>query len=162
MGRQIHFVHTEENINDILTFIEQEGGYFLWDNCAQKPKNLINDIIAQMGTSSSTYAIVVSSHLGNIANPNSAYTSGAAIEFSNCCKGNPYSRTYEVGRIYITQSNEGVYDEELNALYKKIYTYIRRNYIYSTKAKIYYSKEFAYYYNRQYFYVTRAGWRLTL
>lgn len=156
MGKQTRFVHVEEDIYDFLSFLEGEGGYILWDGRAVKPLSLEREIVERMGSWRCQYQITACSEVGIDEKKCST------IEFTSSSKGNSLSRTYEPGRIYLARTEEGIYDERLLALFAKLHGYIRKSYSYSAKATIYYSGTFKKQYDRQYYYVTQAGWRITL
>ena len=154
MSKQTHFVHIEEDIHSFLSFLEQEGGWIIWGGRVYKPFDLERQMMEKMGTDRRQYQITTRETL--------AAGWGQAIELSNCYRGNPLSRTYEIGRIYLTKTENGTYDEELLALFQKLHSYIRKTYSYSRNAQIYYSDAFKMKYDVKYYFATRAGWRVTL
>lgn len=161
MGRQIEFVHIEDDIIPFLREFEKNGGCIIY-NYDLKPMLAHSEtIISQMSTRFSKYNVIprcTSYSLSDSCN----VLSGTIVEFSNSRKGNSLSRTYEVGRLFIMQMPEGSYEPNAVMLYNKMCEYIKSNYFYSRSAKIYYSPSFKKEYDRHYYYVARLGKKVIL
>lgn len=151
MGSQIYFVHTEADIPSFLSVLEAENGLILFQGSAFSPEYLESEILRQMCTDRGKFDIVLSNK------PYQGVLSGSGIEFLNCSKGNPLSRTYEVGRLYMCKQDSGEYDQNIYALYKKLCMYIKKHYVYSKDSKIYFSQTFLSKYNHHVLHVTRLG-----
>lgn len=158
MGRQIRFVHTEEDISQFLSSIEENHGRILLDGVAVLPTCVEDAVLYQMNSKMCQFEIVDSARddwTGNMFHNH--ILNGVSIEFSNCTKGNSYSRTYEIGRLYISQRSSGGYDAQTLALFEKLRKYIKKHYQYSQKAQIYTSASFLESYALHRVYVTQLG-----
>lgn len=156
MGRQIEFIHIEEDIIPFLAMIEKNGGCIVHDGAVKSPLAYSEKVISQMAAPVSQYSVVPS----NTFSPSSSsfsVLSGTAVEFTNCRKGRPLSRVYEVGRLFVVQTPAGSYDPNIAMLYDKMCEYIKRNYCYSKSAKIYYSPSFKEQYDRRYYHAAKLG-----
>ncbi len=158
MGRQIEFVHIEDDMISFLSAVEKGGGYIVCNGTAKLPLIYSNEIISQMATPVSQHGIVPTNMFSN----GFGVLPGNAVEFTNCIKGNSLSRVYEVGRLYISPAPDGKYDPALLKLFDSIRKYIKQNYIYSKSAKIYYSPLFKEQYDRCYYYAAKIGRRISL
>ena len=160
MGRQIEFVHVEEDILPFLAASEESGGCIVQNNEVTSPTAYSEQIQAQMSTQFSGYFVIPK---GAFPCPRDiSILSGTIVEFTNCRKGNALSRAYEVGRLFLAQTPEGTYDPAAAMLYDKMRAYIKRTYCYSKSAKIYYSPAFKKEYDRSYYYAARLGKRVVL
>lgn len=158
MGRQIEFVHVEEDILPFLAAFEDSGGCIVQNNEVTSPTACSEQIQSQMSTQFAGYFVIPKdTSPGNIS-----VLSGTVVEFTNCKKGNTLSRVYEVGRLFLSQTPEGTYDPAAAMLYDKMRAYIKRTYCYSRSAQIYYSPAFKKEYDRGYYYAARLGKRIEL
>jgi len=158
MGRQIEFVHVENDIIPFLAAIEKCGGHILRDGDIKLPLTCSETVILQMAAPVGQWSIVPA----NISGDSFCVLAGNVVEFTNCKKGNHLSRVYEVGRLYILPTSEGVYDPDIVKLFDGMREYIKHNYCYSKSAKLYYSASFKEQYDRCYYYVAKAGKRIAL
>lgn len=158
MGRQIEFIHIEEDIPPFLAAIEKCGGSIVSDGDVKLPLVYSEVLISQMATSVSQCGIVPS----NMHSDHFSVISGNVVEFTNCSKGNPLSRVYEAGRLFILLTSDGVYDPDLLKLFDAMREYIKANYCYSKSTKIYYSPSFKEKYDRCYYYAAKTGRRISL
>lgn len=156
MGRQIEFIHTEEDIASFLLEIERNGGYFIHNQFACPAPALAEMILSQMATPLCKLYIAPNGYVGNNKVEMDIHH-GTVIEFLNCRKGNSLSRIYEIGRLYVTHSSASAYDSDAILLFNKLREYINANYFYSKKAKIYYSASFKAQYEQKYYYASRLG-----
>ena len=158
MGRQIEFIHIEDDIAPFLAAIEKCGGDLVCDGDVKPPLAFLEIIISQMATSVGQCSIVPS----NMFSGSFSVLSGNVVEFTNCKKGNSLSRVYEAGRLFISPTPDGVYDPHLLKLFEAMREYIKRNYCYSKSSKIYYSPSFKEQYDRCYYYAAKIGRRISL
>lgn len=158
MGRQIEFVHIEEDILPFLTAVEELGGYIVYGDDIQLPLVHADTILSQMATPISQFHIASTTVLNNQV----GVLSGNVVEFTNCNKGNSLSRVYEVGRLFISPTSDSVYDPGVLKLFDSMREYIKHNYFYSKIARMYYSPAFKAHYDRNYYYVAKAGRRISL
>ena len=158
MGRQIEFVHIEDDIIPFLSAIEKNGGYIVSNGAVKPPLTYSDTIISQMATPVGQCGIVRT----NMFSDSFCVSSGNVVEFTNCKKGNSLSRVYEVGRLFISPTPDGVYDPAMLKLFDAMRKYIKLNYCYSRNAKIYYSPLFKEQYERCYYYAAKIGKRISL
>ena len=158
MGRQIEFIHIEDDIAPFLAAIEKCGGDLVCDGDVKPPLAFWEIIISQMATSVGQCSIVPS----NMFSGSFSVLSGNVVEFTNCDKGNSLSRVYEVGRLFISPTSDSVYDPGVLKLFDSMREYIKHNYFYSKIARMYYSPAFKAHYDRNYYYVAKAGRRISL
>ena len=158
MGRQIEFIHIEDDIIPFLAAIEKCGGYIVHDGDVKLPLAYSEKIISQMATPISQYGIVPT----NLFSDSFCVLSGNVVEFTNCTKGNSLSRVYEAGRLFVLPTPDGVYDPNLLKLFDAMREYVKRNCCYSKSAKVYYSYSFKEQYDRCYYYAARIGRRISL
>lgn len=158
MGRQIEFVHTEEDTICFLETIEKFGGRIMLDGAAVLPTSVDALIVEQMASYMCKFSVVCADDecISNRVDKASVF-SGTAIDFLNCRKGTPGSRTYETGRIYISTNCDGEYDSHTLVLYNLLSGYIKKKYNYSKLSKLYVSDGFKAKYDAHYFYAARLG-----
>lgn len=161
MSRQIKFVHTEEDIASFLLEIEKIGGFLIHKQVICSAPNLTEKVLSQMSTPFCKFYIVPNSQKDDGVVTTDAL-SGKVIEFLNCRKGNTLSRTYEVGRLFLAADQNAHYDPDMLLLYKALNAYIKKHYLYSSKAQLYYSPAFKAQYDRKYYYAARLGKLITL
>ena len=161
MGRQIEFVHTEEDIAPFLSEIAKEGGMIIQNKVVCSTSNLTENVLLQMSTP--FCRLFIASNCSDIDGVVRADAlSGTVIEFLNCRKGNSLSRTYEVGRLFLAADQNANSAPDLLLLYKALNAYIKKHYLYSPQAKLYYSPAFKAQYDRKYYYAARMGKLITL
>ena len=158
MGRQIEFIHIEEDIVPFLAAIERCGGYIVHNGDVKLAPAYSGKIITQMATPVSQYGIVST----NMFRDSFCVSSGNVVEFTNSNKGNSLSRVYEAGRLYVLPTVDGIYDPNLLKLFDAMRKYIKQNYCYSKSTKIYYSYSFKEQYDRNYYYASKIGRRISL
>lgn len=158
MGSQISFLHTEEDVISFLEEIEKNDGRIIIDGKIHCPSKVNDNVLLQMSSFACKFKIVCS-YQQNLEECHSDLTvaAGTAIEFLNCCKGNALSRTYEVGRLYITKNEQGIYDSKTYLLYKKLCTYIKKGYLYSNRSHTYFSPTFKHGTEQHYLYASCLG-----
>ena len=165
MGKQIYFVHTEEDIFQFLSFLEKVHGAIILEGAICSPTQVCDRIISEMKTHHHpkyTAMLIPYSSLCE-HNKKASATDGLAIEILNCRKWECESRTYyDKGRIYLLAAKEGAYDREILTLYNKLRSYFRKNYIYHRNAEIYVSETFEKGYQHQKFYLSQLGHHLDL
>ena len=158
MGRQIEFVHIEDDMIPFLATIEECGGCIVSADEAKPPLSYSKLMISQMATPVSQWGIVPT----NMFSDNIGVISGNVVEFTNCVKGNSLSRVYEVGRLYVLPTPNGGYDPNILKIFDAMRKYMKQNYCYSKSEKIYYSHSFKEQYDRCYYYVAKMGKRILL
>lgn len=158
MGRQVEFVHTEEDTIRFLEVIEKSGGRIVLNGSAVMPTSIATCIVDLM-TSYMCQFFVVCAKEGRCPYPAEDHNafSGTAIEFLNCSKGAPLSRQYETGRLYIAPNYDGHYDADVLRLYNLLLDYIKRTYNYSKLSKLYVSVQFKEKYDINYYHAVRRG-----
>ena len=148
MGKQIVFVHLEEDVQSFLSVVEQRNGLVILDNEAFLPSQLKEYILKKMDTPFSKFFIV----------PHDSVRSRVSqIEFLNCTRGCATSRTYETGRLYIAPDMAGEYDGQALALYNQLCRYIKKNYLYSRNSQVYFSAGFKDKLDANYLFATNLG-----
>lgn len=158
MGRQIEFVHIEEDIIPFLAAIERCGGFIVHNGEVKLPSAYSETIITQMSAPVSQFGIVST----DLFSGSFCVSSENVVEFTNCKKGNPLSRVYEAGRLFVSPTSNGTYDPHLLKIFDAMREYIKQNYCYSKSAKVYYSYSFKEQYDRSYYYASKTGRRITL
>ena len=163
MGRQIEFVHTEEDTIDFLETIERFGGRIMLDGVFVLPTSVNALVLDQMNSYMCNFNVVhTDAKNSSDCIDKASVFSGTAIDFLNCRKGAPDSRTYETGRIYISTNCNGEYDSHTLVLYKLLSGYIKKKYNYSRSSKLYVSDCFKAKYDAHYFYAARLGRNIQL
>ena len=158
MGSQISFWHTEDDTIMLLHEIERNNGKIIIKGIEYRPCDAMEIVLSQMSSFECKFPVVCSQQSGSEkCGQEDTIFAGTAIEFMNCCKGNSLSRTYEIGRLYISKTAQGIYAPQLHSLYKKISTYIKKNYYYSSSCKAYYSPDFKNGVDRHFLYPSRLG-----
>ena len=141
MSKQIRFVQDEADTIEFLAFLDSLPICINLSSGILRPSLAETLILDCMNTYSCQLLLVPAQRSGEVyVNNYKDVISGNAIECSNSVKGNPLSRTYECGRIYIHKNGCGTYDSLLLSLYTQICLYIKRNYIYGSKTGIYWGK----------------------
>lgn len=154
MSRQIYFFHSEHDSIRFLQEIGKNNGMILIGNSAVPPICIKNTMLDKMCTHSCQFS-VIPSELGS--EYCRIHDDSLTFEWSNCCKGNRLSRTYEVGRMYLAPTRDGNYIPETMALYESLRKYIKVAYHFEKKARIYFSLEFWEKYCAHYYHGTNAG-----
>ena len=157
MSKQISFFHTELDIPRFIQEVESHGGLFLFNKIVMSTVSVEGIMREKMGTHSCKFGIISAElwtrHLQRLE----TIPLEGIIEFNNCHKGRPQSRTYEVGRLYIRANSNGIYTSEAIVLYELLRKFIKTNYCFIKKAGAYFAPDFLEKYNAHYFYATRAG-----
>lgn len=153
MGRQIEFLHSEIDTKNFLLIIEQFNGRLIIDGVPISPTGSAQCVIREMNSFSCKFRLLPSCYSDTALSRSTERT----IEFSNSCRGNSASRTYEVGRLYIAPNNVGQYDEQTLNLYNKLRNHIKNNYYYSTKSHVYFAENFFGYYKSSHYYAVKGG-----
>ncbi len=154
MGRQISFVHEESAARLFLREIERLNGYLIIEGHVYLPSDIEEYLIKQMSSPVSKALIICQPQLSC---SDVGILEGTAIDFHNCCKGNTLSRTYQIGRLYMVRNKQGQFDPRLCALFEKLRSYIRKNYLYSKRSGVYFEPIFKERYDANYFYATSHG-----
>lgn len=154
MSRQISFFHSEHDAIRFMQEIGKNNGMILVGSLAVPAISIENIMLSKMNTHSCKFSIISSKH-STVCRKN--IINSMMLEFSNCCKGNGLSRTYEVGRIYLAPTRDGNYVPEAAELYESLRKYIKENYRFEKKAGAYFAPEFWEKYDAHYYYATRAG-----
>ena len=143
MGKQIYFIHTEDDIIQFADQIEKASGKFLVNGVLFSPSEFSKQLVSSMSMRSCQYSIVYA--------PDKTFEKqcrskciydGTAMEFSNSGRSVLVSSAYEIGRLYLARNQFGDYDTHLLALYSKLRTYIRKNYFFNKHPDIYLSQIF--------------------
>lgn len=132
MSMQIYFFHSER---DSANFAEELSKYHcqMFDqsgNLCQETETALHDDMQNEG------------HVFRITNSPDSLSIGRAIELKNCAKGNPYSRTYHEGRLYLTKTEENCYDDGMKRIFEGLRKYIRKNYRYCPEYQLYFGPDF--------------------
>lgn len=145
VSRQVYFVHTDLDVHRFLEVIQTHHGRFVVEGKLIHPLDLEESILTGMASDCSRF------YLADESLEYAGALDGVSVEFKNCTKGNPLSRTYELGRLYLRRNSLGQYDAAALALYQKLSSFIKRNYNYSKNAHVYASRHFMEGYLRGYF-----------
>lgn len=138
MSYQLYFLQDEE---DALQFIEHLAkiGAAIWhEGIFRSPDEMRFVIIKQMSSCMHQYLVVpkeIADHHCNACN--TVLGNIAGVSFLICNKGNPQSRTYNIGRVYYQNDTNNPYNAQMIAFYKKIKTYIKKSYCYRKQIMIY-------------------------
>ena len=163
MGHQVELVFTEDDVIELLAAIEHFGGAIVYNGLAVLPTDLATEMISKMKTRQGMFAIInATDQIPDSTLLSQSILTGRVLELSLCTKGNPDSRTYEVGRLYLAPNIGNGYDQALMALYNNLKQWIRKEYCYSKTAKVYYSIQFKSLYDRNYYHVHRCRRPITL
>lgn len=141
MGKQLYFFHTEDDVVNFLTHLEKSGGKIIINSIAYAPTKMAGTIVSEMTSGICQYLIAHVPDASFLKKSRYAcIEDGTAIEFSNCRRWASNSCNYlDKGRIYLRTTNVGVYDAHTLTLYKKLYQYFRKEYIYDKKWITYFS-----------------------
>lgn len=159
MGKQLYFVHMEEDISEFLCKISEFNGKILIKGRLFEPLAVLSTVLSEMNDHLPAYSLVIS--FENIAQSkyhNACIEDGTAIEFLNSRRWTKDSQTYyDKGRIYLSTNDEGAYDKNLLALFEKLRRYIKKRYSYHKDADIYLSPIFRDAYNLHSAYFSQLG-----
>lgn len=158
MSRQIYFFHSESDVMEFIRAVDTHGGKILVDN-SPVPVPIAEDMIIKRMQSYSCKFYIIPAELFSRGICN--VTEAMKIECKNCCKGNALSRTYEIGRLYITKSDDGTYVKESVCLYESLKRYIKSNYQYLREKAIYFGPDFGEKYRTHSYYALYAGRPIT-
>ncbi len=145
MGKQLYFAHTEEDICQLLSFLEKLHVKIIIDRQVNEPSKLYARILNEMCEyRNPQYSLVFvpdDSYKKTVEEARVA--DGTAIEIMNCWKWSSGSNTYyDKGRIYLSKTKAGEYDKQMIALYNKLCSYFRKNYIFHKSLGIFFSPVF--------------------
>ena len=153
MSVQISFIHSERDAIDLSEELIRYNCIMLKENgnvCDNIAKTLYDDMQTE-------------GHMFWLARPKETILDvslpiwiGHMIELKNCVKGNPDSRTYYDGRLYLPKTRDGNYNCEIKDIFEEIRKYIKRNYYYS-KHHIYLGPDFLENYYRKRFFAVYGG-----
>ena len=158
MGRQINYVHVEEDIPAFLYALEKNGGRIVINGKAVCPTSCKEKIINDVKKHHAQYFLFHSDYTQEDGSLSCNLSAESKIEFNSCCKGNSASRTYEVGRLYIMAMPTGEYDLKTLTLYNQMRKHIKKNYLYDSQERIYCSQTFKKLYEKNYYYAVNTGY----
>ncbi len=141
MSRQICFVHSEIDVIRFVAKVLKRRCSFIDVNshCVIMDPECI--IIEKMSTDFCGFLIIPDG--GDVTD---------AIEFDNCFRCNELSRTYEVGRLYIS---DGCSHKTLKA-YNELKKFIKMNYAYCKTNRIYFGQDFLDKHLKNFYYATNG------
>jgi len=144
MGKQLYFAHQKEDLASFVNYLERIHAKFVINGVLLESTNLLQKIEEDMTSLRfPMYGIVTQDEMAR-ANPIAGYAAtGTIIEFSNCWVWHHQDQVYyDKGRIYLSITKEGTYDVNALALYKRLSSYIKKNYHYNKHFDIYFSPRF--------------------
>lgn len=160
MGKQLYFAHTEDDIYQLLSHIEKLCGKIIINGVLYDPPGMLTQVLSEMCTyRSSQYSIVFvpdDSYKKSVRN--ARIVDGTAIEMMNCWKWSHESNTYyDKGRIYLARTATGEYDVKALALYNKLCSYFKKNYLFYKQLGIYFSRDFKQKYDLSLIHLSQLG-----
>lgn len=162
MGHQIYFLQSEEDAVQFFDYLETLGVVIWTGKDLKSPEEIKGDVYAYVSLPFSRFILVPQEALAFVQSSGDLKcTAFPGIEFLLCCKKNPASRTYEVGRLYCTANCNSSYYLQLFELYRLLRAFIKRNYSYSSKQQIYFAPVFKQKYEAHYFFATQLGMPIT-
>lgn len=154
MSKQISFFQSAIDTSSFLRVIEKKGGRVVF-NGELVPPSLAESAILKKTESHKRIVQVIPHDL--FIEELDKIPRGMFIEFAVCSSKNALSRTYEVGRLYLTQTDMGLYTGECLRLYESLSRYIRKTYRYEKVALGYFAPDFWEKYQSNYYCAVRAG-----
>lgn len=165
MGKQLYFAHTENDICQLLSFLDKLHIRIIINGEVYEPSKLHAHILDEMcAYHNPQYSLVFI--------PDDSYTrtvkearvsDGTAIEIMNCWKWSSESHTYyDKGRIYLSKTRAGEYDAHMLALYNKLCSYFRKNYIFWKNLGIYCSYDFKHKHDLRQVFLSQLGQPINL
>lgn len=164
MGKQLYFAHIEEDIAEFLEYLEKINVRFVVNGALYAPSQMLKQIESEMTSGRPPQYTVVCVPVDSFSRQAKAarIADGTGIEIWNCRRENSESRTYDKGRLYLRRTEEGTYDENLLALYKKMCQYFKKNYLYHKQPGVYVSKTFKHHYELKKIFLSQLGYPLPL
>lgn len=159
MGKQLYFAHVEDDVAQFLEYLEKVNVRFVVNGVLYTPSQMLKQVESEMTSSRLLQYTVVGVPEDSFTKQAQAarIADGTGIEILNCCRGNSESRTYDKGRIYLRTTEKGAYDENALALYKKLYQYFKKNYLYHKQSGVYASNTFEHLYEQEKVYLSQLG-----
>lgn len=159
MGKQLYFVHMEEDISEFLCAISEFNGIIIVNGKILEQSVVLPTVLSEMNNHRHVqYLIISSKNIALSKHPNVSIVDGTAIEFSNSHRWIKDSKVYyDGGRIYLRPNSEGAYDKDLLLLFEKLQRYIKKKYSYHKNAGIYLSPIFMDAYNHRNAYYSQLG-----
>lgn len=159
MGKQLYFVHMEEDISEFLCAISEFNGKIIVNGKLFEPSAALSTVSVEMNNDRRVQYLMVSSKDITLPKyPNVCIEDGTAIEFSNSHRWIKDSKVYyDGGRIYLRPNSEGTYDKNLLVLFENLRRYIKKKYLYHKNAGIYLSPRFTDAYDHRNAYYSQLG-----
>lgn len=160
MGKQLYFAHTEDDVCQLLSFLERTCAKININGVLYDPSEMYTQVLNDMNTyRNPQYSLVSVSNGSCIQSLKEARVAdGTAIEIMNCWKWSCESSTYyDKGRIYLSRTKAGEYDVHALALYHKLCSYFKKNYVYFKQLGIYFSPEFQRRYDMRQIFISQLG-----
>lgn len=155
MSYQISFLQSEEDAEAFLDYMASVGIRFFHQGECVPADEMYDDVVDEMNYSyMHAYAIVPAASDEIDDKVLGAFT---GVEYMICSKGNPQSRTYNIGRIYYRSDEDHPYNAQMIKLYKKLKAYIRKNYIYYKQTWAYCGPHFKEGYDEKKFIAAQLG-----
>lgn len=145
MGKQLYFAHTEDDVYQLLSFLDKLRAKIIINGVLYDPSRMHTQVITEMSAyRNPQYSLVFVPDDSYIKSVKEARVAdGTAIEIMNCWKWSCESHTYyDKGRIYLSKTNAGEYDVIALVLYNKLCSYFKKNYVFYKQLGIYFSREF--------------------
>lgn len=160
MGKQLYFAHTEDDVCQLLNFLENMRVKIIINSVLYDPSELYTRILTEMSAfRNAQYSLVLAQDESKAKTLKEvSIVDGTAVEMMNCWKWSCNSCTYyDKGRIYLSKSKDGDYDRQALALYNKLCSYFKRNYVYFKELGIYYSLDFKSKFDMRQIYISQLG-----
>ena len=163
MSYYVYFLQDED---DAVKFLDalSEFNAIVWTGSAIKlPSELKNEIKNQISSCFCKYTIIPQTGMGNLQlSDREESVDMIGIEFLVCCKRNPLSRTYEMGRMYYKENINNSCNEQVVVLFCQLKKFMSENYSFSKNAKLYVAPSFKKKYGDNYLQATQLGRQITL
>lgn len=145
MGKQLYFAHTEDDIYQLLNFLDKLYAKIIINGVLYAPSEMYTQVLFEMSAyRNPQYSLVFVPDVSYIKSSKEARVAdGTAIEVMNCWKWSCESHTYyDKGRIYLSKTKVGEYDVHALAMYNKLCSYFKKNYVFCKQLGIYFSRKF--------------------
>lgn len=158
MGHQIYFLQSEEDAVHFWDYLETLSVLVWTGYDIKSPKEVKGDICSQIALPFAKFVLIPQESFSFVQSCiDLKCTEVPGVEFVLCCKKNPLSRTYEVGRLYCSANCNSSHYLQLCELYRMLRAFIKRNYSYNAKQQIYFAPVFKQKFDANYFFATQLG-----
>lgn len=163
MSYHFYFLQDEDDAVKFLDVLSELSAIVWTGNSFKLPSELKDEIKRQISSCFCKYTIIPQSGMDiHRLIDRDASLDMIGIEFLVCCKRNPLSRTYEVGRMYYKESANNSCNKQVLSLFCQLKKYMSKNYFFSKNARIYVAPSFKQKYGDNYLQATQLGRLISL